>query len=141
MEQRQELANLLRAIADWIEQSPSAEVEEFLADGQIPRLSRFGSQRVNRDSRLRQGSAKKKGAARIDQDELSELPDRLRKLVSREEGMDLLDSLGLTRKDLERLARYMDLPVLREDDAARLRSKIVEASIGSRLNSQAIRGA
>jgi hypothetical protein len=46
---------------------------------------------------------------------------------------------------LLRLHRFglllMDLPVLRGDDAERLRQKIVEASIGARLNSQAIRGA
>jgi hypothetical protein len=65
---------------------------------------------------------------------------RLRRLESREEGSRLLTNAQLTRDELEELARLMDLPVLREDDAQRLKDKIVEASIGARLNSQAIRG-
>jgi len=71
---------------------------------------------------------------------LEGLASQLRGLDSREEGRRLLAKADLTKKELEKLARLMDLPVLREDDAERLRQKIVEQSIGARLNSLAIRG-
>lgn len=71
---------------------------------------------------------------------LEALAAQFRTVASRDEGLDLLTRADLTKKELERLARLMDLPVLREDDAERLRQKIVEQSIGARLNSRAVRG-
>jgi hypothetical protein len=46
----------------------------------------------------------------------------------------------LTKTELEQIARRLSLPILKQDKAERLRDKILEATIGSRLNSQAIRG-
>lgn len=68
------------------------------------------------------------------------LAENLRNAGSRESALQLLNAALLTKKRLEDLARMMDLPVLREDNAERLRQKIVEESVGARLNSQAIRG-
>jgi hypothetical protein len=45
-----------------------------------------------------------------------------------------------TLDGLEKLARLMQLPIQREDTAERLRLKIVESAIGSRLRSDAIEG-
>jgi len=56
------------------------------------------------------------------------------------EDQKLLDDLNLTRTEFEYLARSMDLPVSKQDNADRLREKIIGASIGSRLISHAIRG-
>jgi hypothetical protein len=71
---------------------------------------------------------------------LEGLLERLNQLESRDEGENLLLKTALNKRDLEQMARMMDLPVLRDDDANRLRQKIVESSIGGRLNSRVIRG-
>jgi hypothetical protein len=132
------LATLLRNLAERIERSSAADMEAFL-QGEVERLfPEIGIQRHHSDN-YRRGVPKKR--ARPAQKDLSKLAEQLQQLESRNDGLSLLYNSELTRKDLEQLARVMDLPVLREDDAERLRHKIVEASIGSRLNSQAIRGA
>ena len=58
---------------------------------------------------------------------------------TRDEALAILSSEAFVKKDLEGLARSLDLPVSREDNVDRLTSKIVEATVGSRLNSEAIR--
>lgn len=60
--------------------------------------------------------------------------------TSREEGIAHLDDLGLSRAGLEKLARALDLPVGRSDRVDRLKERIVEATIGYRLRSGAIKG-
>ncbi|WP_263385739.1 hypothetical protein [Granulicella arctica] len=58
---------------------------------------------------------------------------------TRDEAFSMLNREILNKKELEGLARSLDLPVSREDNIDRLTSKIVEATVGSRLNSEAIR--
>lgn len=58
---------------------------------------------------------------------------------SREEGNSILEAASLTKMDLEQIARHLNLPLLKQDNTERLRDKILEATIGSRLNSEAIR--
>jgi hypothetical protein len=139
MEQAQKhLARLLRALADSIEFSSEGELEEFLS--QQNTLRNWAHQlRSNRPTREKSRNPQTKKDS-LSKRELGDLIERLRSLASRDEGLNLLYSAKLSKKELEQLARMMDLPVLREDDADRLRHKIVEASIGSQLNSRAIRG-
>jgi hypothetical protein len=70
----------------------------------------------------------------------SKLRDELRAAESTEAGFAILDDARLSRSELERMARSLDLPVLKQDSILRLVEKIVEALIGSRLNSRAVRG-
>jgi len=51
-----------------------------------------------------------------------------------------LEAAQLTRRNLEALARSFEVPVRKEDNLERLRDRIIDATIGARLNSQAIRG-
>ncbi|MFG2877676.1 hypothetical protein ACGFYU_22215 [Streptomyces sp. NPDC048337] len=71
-------------------------------------------------------------------------PDGVRLVLagmnSREEGLAHLDELGLSRAALEKLARTLDVPVARSDRVDRLKERIVEATIGYRLRSGAIKG-
>jgi hypothetical protein len=64
----------------------------------------------------------------------------LRAVESTEAGFTILREAELTRSELERLSRSLDLPVTKQDSAGHLEEKVVEALIGSRLNSRAIRG-
>ena len=66
--------------------------------------------------------------------------DELRGSESRVDGERLLGSLALTRRELEAAARLLDVRVSKEDDSARLREKIIQASVGARLGSRAVRG-
>jgi hypothetical protein len=65
---------------------------------------------------------------------------KLEKMESREAGENFLSSIGLPRRELENLSRYLLVPILKTDNIERLFEKIIENSIGARLNSVAIRG-
>lgn len=72
--------------------------------------------------------------------DLNQLKSELSLLESTDAGFSVLSKAGLGRVELERLARSLDLPVLKQDSVRRLEEKIVEALVGSRLNSRAVRG-
>ena len=132
----QGIARLLRRLAEVIEGSSPADVEALLAGrARLTVAPRSGSSA--REGRADGGSKKRRERSQKD---LARVGARLRELDSREAGLKALANVQLTKNELEELARLMDLPVYREDDAERLKRRIVESSIGSRLNSQAIRG-
>jgi len=136
MSQKEIIARLLRRLSETLERASPSDVEELLS-GQATLViakanlgSRNSGKRESGGQRREQRSIKQLGGIVVE----------LRQLESRNEGSRLLDRAQLTKKELEDLARLMDLPVSREDDADHLKQKIVEESIGARLNSQAIRG-
>ncbi|HUB08005.1 MAG TPA: hypothetical protein VMB50_13425 [Myxococcales bacterium] len=131
MDDRKRLARLLRALADLVDKFPPEKIAE-LASGQ---LSLVASAAVSAkvDKRRARPPAPSEATLR-------ELAERLRSLSSRAEGDKVLADASLSKRDLERLARAMSLPVTRNDNGDRLREKVIEASIGSRLISSAIRG-
>jgi hypothetical protein len=120
------LAQLLRAIADSIEKLDETQLNEFIADLKRPRPS--GK------------SAAKKKHSKVDPVELEKVLAQLNELATRDEGARLLDDLDLSRKELERLARLRDIHVSKDDNVPRIKEKVVEVVIGSRLSSRAIRG-
>jgi len=126
-----EVSHLLRLLAELVERCSTSDVDALLS----------GQARLQIDSRSaneRRYSSSKRTIRGAHQ--LQEIIHTLQSLESREEGIHLLQSANLTKKELEATARLMDLPVIREDDSERLRQKMIEASIGARLNSRAIRG-
>lgn len=132
MDRKQSLQKLLRQMALTLERASSADVEALLLGEAEFVISGRGS---------RHTSKKDSGQSHhIASPELEGIASQLRMLDSRDDGLRLLAKSDLTKKELEKLARFMDLPVLREDDSEKLRLKIVEQSIGARLNSLAIRG-
>jgi hypothetical protein len=64
----------------------------------------------------------------------------LKQLNSRESGLNYLHKIRLTKDYLQKLARFIDIPTQRTDTKDKLSQKIIEATIGYRLNSQAIQG-
>jgi hypothetical protein len=116
-------------LAQCIETSTVADLDGLLTG---ERLLRVGG-----DFHNRMRPTKSKKPCLISQD-WTATADRLRTLPSREEGHRLIE--GLSKVDLTQLARAMNLPVTKEDNTDRLRQKIIESGIGSRLVSQAIRG-
>lgn len=84
--------------------------------------------------------SKKTGKASSKHRDYEEISRALGALPSREEGEALLADLSLNKVELQRLATKLDLPVMRDDSVERLRSKVIETTIGYRLRSRAILG-
>lgn len=60
----------------------------------------------------------------------------LNSLESREQGFELIDNLN--RSTLEKLCRMAELSFTKKDPTPKLKNKIIEGTIGFRLNSKAI---
>jgi hypothetical protein len=90
-----------------------------------------------------------KAVRRRAKDELNLLPAdtlaedaiaQITSLPSRQEAQALLDSRFPSKKALEIIARKLDIPIIRQDKVEDLRDKIVEATVGAKIRSQAIQG-
>jgi hypothetical protein len=76
----------------------------------------------------------------ITETDIAKLVSEITALTSREEAQDFLDSKYGTRKALEPIARNLDIPIMKQDKIDVLRDKIIEATVGARIRSQAIQG-
>lgn len=65
---------------------------------------------------------------------------KLTDFTSREEAQRFLDENFGGRKLLEPIARKLDIPIMSQDKVDVLRDKIIEATVGARMRSQAIQG-
>jgi hypothetical protein len=61
-------------------------------------------------------------------------------MASRQEAQAFLDARYSSKKAMEMIARRLDLPIVRQDKVEDLRDKVVEATVGARIRSQAIQG-
>lgn len=131
-----QVARLLRALAILVEKSDPDDVTAFLRS-RAAVLPGFAARRVSWA-----GGRTGKGFPLLEAPapDLPELANRLQSLSSRDEGRALLSEASLTRRELERLGRLLETPILKTDNMERLTERIIEASIGSRLSSAAIRG-
>jgi len=125
-----ELANILRHLADYIDRHPDQELAGILEQA-ANLISTSGRQK----KRLRSRSSEK-----FQFHDIHELASKLRMLRSRGDGEQLLQDKAPTRQGLEALSRFLQLPVQKDDTIERLRAKIVENTIGTRLRSEAIQG-
>lgn len=65
---------------------------------------------------------------------------QLEECKTREEAYELVSKTIKNKKDLELLARYLQVSVLKQDKAEQIKEKIVEATVGAVLRSKAIQG-
>jgi len=72
--------------------------------------------------------------------QFEEITDYLKQLDSRESGLNYLQKYRFTKDYLQKLARFIDIPTQRTETKDELLQRIIEATIGYRLNSQAIQG-
>ena len=70
----------------------------------------------------------------------NEIINILNSINSRREGESFLISKKTSKSDLESIAKRMDIPLSKKDNIAKMIQKIIEGTIGYRLNSQAIQG-
>lgn len=76
----------------------------------------------------------------LSEKELQELERELDKSSSRENAMELLLSRSLSRQDLVALGKKRSAHITKQDQVSHIREKLVEAFVGARLSSNAIRG-
>jgi len=72
--------------------------------------------------------------------DLNEIVTKLTMLPSRGDASTFLESTFETKRTLDQIARHLDVPVLKQDKVETLRDKIIEATVGARLRSEAIKG-
>jgi hypothetical protein len=85
-------------------------------------------------------TVKRRASASLEIPDAEKIRADLSSMNSSEEGHDYVEELGLTRERLRHLASALDLHVPRSDTAEKMKGRIVEATIGYRLRSEAIRG-
>ena len=66
---------------------------------------------------------------------------RLTAAGSREEGLRIVEEAFADKQRLFAFAKWLDLPVQRNDAARRIRDKVVTQTVGRRLSGRAVRGA
>jgi len=133
MVDKAKLAKLLRILAQIVDSS---------SDDELAALERYSvSKLMTPSSTSKSGKNKSTESSKnLDSTNISAIIESMRHLPSRDAGVSLLERQKLNKRTLEQIARRLDLPVMREDTAGRLIQKIVEATLGPRLNSEAIRG-
>lgn len=120
-------ASLLRFIAKDV-QSLTEEQRGQLREGSA-------KLRLVVEPRLGGKRSEKSGAAEID---TAAIQAQLEECKSRNEAAEILRGLGLSKANLQKLTRAMDLPYQKDDNMERLLDRIVESAVGFRLRSQAI---
>lgn len=125
-----QIAQILRRLAKIVEGMDPSEIQEFLHSLEVQNPSA-----KSRDTERRPKSGKSQLHVGT-----NEILSRLQTAPDRETGASLLRELSLTKRDLLDLARSRSVHITKEDSLRRIEEKLVEAIIGSKLNSQAIRG-
>lgn len=120
-------AEVLTRVSSFLRTLTDEQVDDLIA-GKV-RLA------LTQNSERRRAS-KRGSAAKID---VAHIREELMNRKTREEGIDFLNELALPRNSLQEIAAAMDLPTPRSDTVERLKDRIIEATIGYRLRSNAIR--
>jgi hypothetical protein len=127
--QGKQLSRVFRALARAIEELDDEQVEIFISS-----LTQLAPGSLPRKQPTRASHSK------VDRFALDEVLRKLSEFSTRQEGLEFIGQMDLRRKELEMLAKLRSIHVTKEDTVERIREKLVEALIGARLNSQAIRG-
>jgi hypothetical protein len=76
----------------------------------------------------------------LSDDQIKDLVKRLQDCRSRDDGVLLLVDSLKNKRELEQFARHLDVLVLKQDKVDVIREKIIEATVGAVLRSEAIQG-
>ena len=69
-----------------------------------------------------------------------EILKHLQKCTSRDEGVAYITDSLRNKKELEQFAKFLDVLVLKQDKVDQIKDKIIEATVGAVLRSNAIQG-
>ncbi|MCP4485933.1 MAG: hypothetical protein GY820_01190 [Gammaproteobacteria bacterium] len=76
----------------------------------------------------------------LSEDKKESILKELQSFNTREDGALFLTRELLNKKELEQIAKSLDILVLRQDKVEQIKDKIIEATIGAVLRSNAIQG-
>jgi hypothetical protein len=125
------LAHFLRQIAAIVEKMDQRELNHFIREFKLLKLAPKSAPRL---------IGKRKDFGKIDAAALERIWARLRTGNTRQEGLQLLDAQQFTRSELAKLAKISNVHTTKDDNVPQIKEKLVEALIGARLGSKAIRG-
>lgn len=80
------------------------------------------------------------GGAELSEAHMVELLSNLQNCESREQGHELISGALKNKKELEQFAKHLDVLVLKQDKVDQIKEKIIEATVGAILRSNAIQG-
>jgi hypothetical protein len=126
---KQQFVSLLRHFTRQIQAMDDEDVQRIL-DGELELEIRTTDRRA-RSSGKRQ---------RCSDEEMIRLRDSLGRVRSRECALELIDRTLQSKTDLARFAKAIDVPVPKEASTNDVRDRLVEATVGYRIRSAAIRG-
>jgi hypothetical protein len=126
---KQQIVSLLRHFAKEIQAMDDEEVQRIL-DGEL-KMEIRAPQRAKTKPRQARGCSDA---------ELHELQDSLGRTSTRERALELINAKLQSKADLTRFARVIDIPVSKEASSGVLRDRLVEATVGYRIRSAAVRG-
>jgi DNA polymerase III gamma/tau subunit len=113
-----------------------AAVVERMSDEELVRLNEPGTE-IEIKMLRRRAKEELPPEERLD---LVDIVANLTACPNRAEASKFLERGFETKKILEQLARHLDVAVLKQDKTETLRDKIIEATVGARLRSEAIQG-
>lgn len=120
-------SRLLRSVAKAVDGATEVEIDALIS-------------MLERGAWKSKTPAVKPAKRRTDSKVLRSVLSDLSQAANRDEGQALLAQNELGRTDLEALSRLANVHVTKADTLPSIREKLVENMIGSRLNSEAIRG-
>lgn len=109
---------------------------EGMSDEELARLNEPGTEIEIKVLRRR---SKEVGTPVI-QIDIADITAKLEMVASRAEASEYLEKNFGTKKVLEQIARSFDVVVSKQDKTETLRDRIIEATVGARLRSEAIQG-
>lgn len=124
-----EIAKLLRAIADVIEKDSPSEISAITLALKKSALGARGEKKKSASK----GENKKEC-------DLDAVATRIIASADRISAMSVLKDVQLSRRELRLLGNKHNVHIVKEDTIENIETKIVEALVGSRLSSKAIRG-
>ncbi|MDH2918173.1 MAG: hypothetical protein PXX73_03115 [Sideroxydans sp.] len=127
-QQKQKFADAFRNIANAIEK---------LSEDDISKLS---DESFSIEIRLIRKKNKVENLLPIEQPELGGIIKTLADFSSRNEALQFLNANFPTRKSVDQIARKLDIAISKQDKVETLREKVIEATVGARIRSQAIQG-
>lgn len=127
-QQKPKLADAFRNVANAIEK---------LSEDDISKLS---DESFSIEIRLIRKKNKVENLLPIEQPELDGIIKKLTDFSSRNEALQFLNANFPTRKSVDQIARKLDIAISKQDKVETLREKVIEATVGALIRSQAIQG-
>lgn len=114
-----------------------ADALELLSEEEVKKLS---DPQYSLEIRLVRRRSKDDTASALLETDIEEVIKQLIAFPSRQDAHTHLERHFPTRRALELIARFLDIPIVKQDKVEALRDKIIEATVGARIRSQAIQG-